>query len=181
MAQRQLVLTVSDTIDLNDPDVRAIRDRTAKWQQLFAPDTERYTLSGYEDLFSQQQDDLVVYDNYAELDTRWFGFERYRKIWEREINSNFPKFVMHRIEMDRIEVSGDLGWTAFTWFGEIEQNAETGWPAQHATHGWRKDGGVWRIVHEHLTSGVKENGEVSTRAPGAPRANHTTLVHRRAA
>ncbi|MEM8754608.1 MAG: nuclear transport factor 2 family protein [Pseudomonadota bacterium] len=181
MAPRKLALMVSDAIDLDKPDVRAIRDRTAKWQQLFAPDTERYTLAGYEDLFSQAPDELLAYDNYAERETRWTGFPLYRSTWEREINGNFPKFVMYRIEMDRIEASGDLGWSAFTWFGEIEQGGETGWPAQHATHGWRKEQGVWRIVHEHLTSGVKEEGEPSMRPVDGSFADPTTLVHHRAA
>ena len=179
MSNRTLTLVVSDAVKLGDPDVEAIRDQTAKWQQLFAPDTERYTLSGYEDLFSRLPDDLVAYDNYAERDTRWLGFDLYRSTWEREINGNFPKFVMYRIEMDRIEISGDLAWSAFTWWGEIEQNGKTLWPAQHATHAWRKVDGVWKIVHEHLTSGVKEDGEESRRPLDAEANNDRVLLHTR--
>ena len=181
MTHRNLVLVVSDEIDLDNPEVRAIRDRTAKWQRLFTPETEPYSLSGYEDLFSQGPKELLIYDNYAQRQTRWFGFDVYRETWEREINDNFPRLVMYRIEMDRISVSGDLGWSAFTWFGEVEQDGKTTWPAQHATHGWRKTGGVWRIVHEHLSSGVKEDGQPLERAVEASLPPDTALVHHRAA
>ena len=181
MTHRTLTLVVSDSVDLDDPDVNAIRDQTARWQRLFAPDAEVYTLDGYEDLFSQEADELLVYDNYAEGDTRWFGFDHYRRTWEHGINANFPKFVMYRIEMDRIEVSGDLAWSAFTWWGETEQNGETGWPAQHATHAWRKTDGRWQIVHEHLASGVKEAGADSRRPVDAGIKGDRVLLHQRAA
>ena len=120
--------------------------------------SQPYRLAGYEDLFVHEPKELLAYDNYAESDTRWLGFDRYRQIWEREINQNFPGFVMYLIEVDRIEVSGDMAWTAFTWYGHVTTSTGQLWPAQHATHGWRRMDGTWRIVHEHLTSGVKEAG-----------------------
>ncbi len=152
MSGSTLTLTLSSTVELTDPAVAELRDRIVKYQQLFSPgNDEPYRLAGYEDLYVRGPKELLAYDNYAESDTRWLGFDRYRQIWEREINQNFPGFVMYLIEVDRIEVSGDMAWTAFTWFGHVTTSTGQLWPAQHATHGWRRVDGIWRIVHEHLT------------------------------
>ncbi|MEM8797022.1 MAG: nuclear transport factor 2 family protein [Pseudomonadota bacterium] len=160
MTQNQLALLISEAVVRDDPDVRAILERIAKWQHLFSPGPQPYTLTGYEDLYVQGADDLIAYDNYAERDTKWFGFATYRRIWEREINTNFPGFIMNLIEVDRVEVSGDLAWTAFTWYGSIITPDGAAYPAQHSTHGWRRVDGVWKIAHEHLTSGVKYEGVI---------------------
>jgi len=169
MAPATLTLTIPPEVDLGDPAVRAVRDRLARWQRLFSPGEERFALDGYEDLYSRRGDELLVYDNYAEADTRWTGFERYRATWDREINANFPGHVMYRVEVDRIEASGDLAWSAATWWGKVEKGGGTLWPAQHATHVWRRIDGEWRIVHEHLTSGVKEAGAEARREPAPAR------------
>ena len=180
MTTNQLDLLTAPAVDLADPDVRALRDRIAKWQRLFSPGSETYSLSGYEDLYLQGPDALLVYDNYAERDTRWLGFDRYRRIWEREINENFPGFVMYRIELDRAEAVGDLAWTAFTWFGRMIGDGGPAWPTQHATHIWRRSGGQWRIAHEHLTSGVKESGaELAGERRTAPFPNGSVHRHSR--
>ncbi|XWN32737.1 MAG: nuclear transport factor 2 family protein [Devosia sp.] len=136
--------------------------QVAKWQQLFSPGAERFSLEAYADLFEDGPDALLIYDNYAASDTRWLGFDRYRRVWEREINTNFPGLLLYRVELDRAEVSGDIAWTAFTWFGRIDLPTEVAWPTQHATHIWRRMEGIWRITHEHLTSGVKESGVLIT-------------------
>ena len=159
MTNSTLTLILSPAIDVKSPVVAEILDRISKWQQLFSPESEPYRLTGYEDLYASGPNELLTYDNYAESNSRWLDFERYRQIWEREISQNFPGFVMYQIEVDRIEVSGDLAWTAFTWFGQVSTAAGLVWPAQHATHAWKRINESWCIVHEHLTSGVKENGQ----------------------
>ena len=179
MTAATLTLETSDAVDLDDSDVVSIRNRIAKWQQLFSPDRDRYTLNGYEDLFSGRGDELLVYDNYAEAETRWFGFERYREVWEHGINANFPKIIVYRIEVDRIEVRNEWAWSAFTWWGETEKDGQTLWPAQHATHVWHKIDGDWRIVHEHLTSGVKEKGQESRRPVDVSQRSSSVYQHRR--
>ncbi|MEM7400123.1 MAG: nuclear transport factor 2 family protein, partial [Pseudomonadota bacterium] len=158
-----LEIVVAPTVDRANPDVAPLIQRVAKWQQLFSPEAEWYRLEGYLDLFEDGPDALLVYDNYAEEDTRWLGFDRYRRIWEREINTNFPGLILYRVELDRAEVTGDVAWTAFTWFGRVALPTGVAWPTQHATHIWRRREGVWRIAHEHLTSGVKEAGVLITK------------------
>lgn len=160
MTDTTLTLVLSPAIDGANPAVIAIRDRIAKWQQLFSPGSAPYRLTGYEDLYANRPSELLAYDNYADVDSRWLGFDRYRQIWEQEINQNFPGFVMYRVEVDRIEVSGTMAWTALTWFGRVKTSAGLAWPAQHGTHAWQNIDGIWQIVHEHLTSGVKEAGQL---------------------
>ncbi|NET11193.1 MAG: hypothetical protein F6K09_37705 [Merismopedia sp. SIO2A8] len=159
-----LTLKVAPHIDTKNSDIAQLRDCIAQWQKLFSPGEQKYSLDGYEHLFAQEEDELLIYDNYAEQDSKFIGFQRYREIWEREINSNFPDFIMHHIELDRIETSNNLAWSALTWWGRVLKNGDALYPAQHATHIWRKVDTEWQIIHEHLTSGVKENGQDSTRS-----------------
>ena len=180
MSSTKLVTNTADNVALDNPAVEAIRGRIARWQELFSPDTEEYSLSGYEDLFAQGPEDLLVYDNFAERDTRWYGFEVYRSTWEPQINSNFPTFVMFRVDIDEIQVNDDLAWSAFTWFGTVVVDGEEQVVCQHATHVWRLIDGLWRITHEHLTSGVKEAGEPAYRDP-LEKAGSRAHIHKRAA
>jgi ketosteroid isomerase-like protein len=174
-----LVLKIVGNVDSNNDDVKKIRKQIVQWQQLFSPGEEQYSLNGYEHLYSQRDNELLIYDNYADKDTRWTGFDRYREIWEREINSNFPGFMMYRIEIDRIETSGDLAWSALTWWGSVVKDGKSFYPAQHATHIWRKVDDEWRIIHEHLTSGVKEDGKESRRPEHTDETNEHTFYHQR--
>ncbi len=180
MNSTKLVTNTADTVALDDPAVEAIRGRIARWQELFSPDTEQYSLSGYEELFAQGPGDLLVYDNFAERETRWYGFDVYRATWEQQINSNFPTFVMFRVDIDEIQVHGDIAWSAFTWFGTVVDHGEEQVVSQHATHVWRLIDGLWRIRHEHLTSGVKEAGQPAFRNP-REKADSRAFVHERAA
>ena len=159
--QQELELTLSKAVNEADPKVRDIREQIARWQHLFSPGPEPYTLSGYEDLYANARGELLVYDDFATPDTRFSGFERYRTIWEEQINANFPGLVLYRIHVDRIELSGNLAWSAMTWWGSIRKNGETLHTSQHGTHVWHRKNGAWQIVHEHLCGPAKENGEES--------------------
>ena len=148
--------------DLN-ADEQAIGRQIERWQRLFSPGDKRYSLEGYEDLFAQEKDELLVYDNFSPDNSGFTGFDTYRDIWEREINEKFPGLLLYHIEIDRIKTNGELGFSAFTWWGSIVIDGELQYSGQHATHIWRKIDGEWRIVHEHLTGPVIENGKQSRR------------------
>ena len=179
MSTTKLVVNVTDRVCLEDPAVLAIHGRIARWQELFSPDSQTYSLTGYEELFAQGPKELLVYDNFAGHETRWYGLDVYRATWESQINSNFPSLVMFRIDIDEIRVSQETAWSAFTWFSTIAMDGEEQIVSQHATHVWCLMDGMWRIVHEHLTSGVKEGGQPAYRDPHEKPASGA-YVHERA-
>ncbi|MEM8781527.1 MAG: hypothetical protein AAGE65_01610 [Planctomycetota bacterium] len=147
----------------------ALLERLARWQQLFSPGDEPYRLAGYEDLYADGEG-LLVYDNFAPDDSRFLGFDRYRVTWELSINRDFPGFVMEEIVVDRLHIADDFAAVAFTWTGDVrgEDGASRVPAAQHATHIWQKSAdGVWRITLEHLTGGVKINGQPYAEAIGS--------------
>ncbi|MEM7626140.1 MAG: hypothetical protein AAF333_11140 [Planctomycetota bacterium] len=170
-SDRELRLT-APVID--HPEAPALIDRLAKWQRLFSPNAEPYRLAGYEDLYADAEG-LLVYDNFAPGDSRFVGFDRYRKTWELSINRDFPGFVMEGIVVDRLHIADDFATVAFTWTGDVQGEDGTSRvpAAQHATHIWQKSvDGLWRITLEHLTGGVKINGRpygeaVEARRPAA--------------
>jgi ketosteroid isomerase-like protein len=159
MANR--LVTPSQT-ELQNDDEKQIRGKIAQWQALFSRGEGRYTLSGYEHLFANS-DELLVYDNFAPVNIRFTGFDTYRTTWERTINEDFPGYVMYRVDIERIEVDGDIAWSAINWWGKITKHGKTTYTSQHGTHGWRRIDGEWRIMHEHLTGPIMENQQEAWR------------------
>lgn len=151
------------TSHLNVPtdDIQQIRDQIAKWRELFSPGNLQYTLDGYEHLFVN--DELLVFDNFSPKNTRFQGFDTYRAIWEQAINADFPGFVITHLDIDRIEVNGDLAWSALTFWAKGVKDDQSYYTSQHGTHIWHKRDGEWQMVHEHLTGPVMENGQESRR------------------
>lgn len=165
LASSDLRLTLFGPEEPKDlsPDQLAIVSQIKRWQRLFSPGEMTYSLKGFEDLFSNEKGALLVYDNFSPENTRFTGFDEYREIWEREINEKFPGLLLYHIEIDRILVNGDLAVSAFTWWGSVLIDGELRHTSQHATHVWHKNDGEWRIIHEHLTGPVIENGKESRR------------------
>jgi ketosteroid isomerase-like protein len=158
-----LIITEVAAVDTNIEDIQQIRQLISQWQRLFSPGEEKYTLNGYEDLYVPDGDELLVYDNFSTENTRFTGFDTYRAIWEKTINEQFPGFIMYRAEIDRIEVSGNLGWSGLTWWGKVAKDGQIVYASQHGTHIWRKVDGKWQMLHEHLTGLAIENGRESRR------------------
>ena len=73
----------------------------------------------------------------------------------------------------RVEVSGDLAWSAINYWGTGERDGQLYEGGQHGTHVWRDaDPGPardWRIAHEHLTQ-ITVKGVENVRYHDAPPA-----------
>jgi ketosteroid isomerase-like protein len=139
-------------------DEQAIRQALQEWRQLYSYGDRPFSFNGYEHLYINT-DELLAYDNVAPDDTRINGWTTYRSVWEPVINENFTGQEITRFEIDRVGVSGDLAWSAITFWFRAKNQGKPFYSSQHGTHIWRKVDGNWRIIHEHMTAPVKVNGE----------------------
>ncbi len=81
-----------------------------------------------------------------------------RRLWEPLINKSFTGQRITRFDVVRTEISGDLAWSAVSFWFEARRDGKPFASSQHATHIWRLTGGQWRIVHEHIMGPVLVGG-----------------------
>jgi len=128
-----------------------IRQKLERWRELFSQ--EKYSLSGYEDLYVNT-DELLVYDSYAPAgcDREIRGWNNYRTLWEQYIPLDFPGWRIINLDITRLEVHGDSAWSTISYVGQGVKNGAEYFGGQHGTHIWKPINGDWCIVHEHLTT-----------------------------
>ena len=140
-----------------------IRAQLERWREMFSLTGKglEFSLEGYTDLYAQGKTagGMLTFDSYvpAWATTQIDGFDDYRSIWEKDVNENFPGWTITRMDILRIEITGseDLAWSALNFWGEgTKKSGEKYYGSQHGTHVWRNLGGVWTIVHEHLTAPI---------------------------
>ncbi len=138
-------------------DQQAIRQRLQELRRLYSPGNRKFGFAGYDVYINT--DELMAYDNLAPRDTQINGWNNYRSLWETVINQSISGQEITRFDIDRIQTSGDLGWSGSTIRFRAKNKGKDFYSSQHLTHIWHKVDGKWRIVHEHAFSPVKVNGK----------------------
>ncbi len=141
----------------NTQDQQAIRQRLQEFRRLYSFGNRKFSFEGYDVYINT--DELMAYDNLAPKDTKINGWNNYRSLWEPFINANSANQEITRFDIDRIETSGDLGWSGVTMRFRAKNKGKDFYSSQHFTHIWHKVDGKWRIVHESAFSPVKVNGK----------------------
>jgi ketosteroid isomerase-like protein len=162
-----LVLSMSQSFAADSADETQIKAAIEKWRGLFSPGEKTFTTKGYEDIFVNSVE-FIVFDNFAAKNTHMKSWDEYAATWNAEIPTNFAGLVIFDLEIYRLNVSGDMAWSAFNFWMRGFPGGKEVYTSQHATHVWRKIDGKWRIVHEHLTGPIKENGTDSIRKANVP-------------
>jgi ketosteroid isomerase-like protein len=138
-------------------DRAALAVQLDRWRQLYGYGDKPFSFSGFEDLYVPDAR-LTAFDNFAPKDTYLSGWDSYRTLWEPLINSAFTGQVITRFDIVRSEVSGDLAWTAISFWFEAKRDGKPFASSQHATHIWHRIDGEWRIVHEHIMGPIIVEG-----------------------
>ncbi|MGL5796461.1 MAG: YybH family protein [Waterburya sp.] len=147
----------TETFKAENQDVQAIRQRLQEFRQLYSPGNRKFSFDGY-DLYIDT-DELHAYDDLSPQNTQINGWKTYKPLWEGIINESISNQRITRLDIDRIETSGDLGWSAITVRFRAKNKGKDFYNSQHLTHIWHKVDGKWKIVHEHAFSPVIENGK----------------------
>ena len=134
-------------------DETAILTALARWRSLYSYGDRPFSFASFEDLYLNS-DELLGYDNFSD-DTRTTGWRAYCALWEPLINASFSGQRITKFNIDRVETSGDLGWSAIELWFTARRKGEPFNSSQYGTHVWRRDGsGRWRIIHEHMTGPI---------------------------
>jgi ketosteroid isomerase-like protein len=158
VAQRAVTTTAQTTPAQTDTqEQQAIRQRLQEFRRLYSFGSRKFSFEGYDVYINT--DELMAYDNLAPKDTKINGWNNYRSLWETFINDSSSNQEITRFDIDRIETSGDLGWSGVTMRFRAKNQGKYFYSSQHFTHIWHKVNGKWRIVHEHAFSPVKVNGK----------------------
>ncbi len=167
--------------DASNQDEAAIYAKFKRWVEMFSATGrgEQFTLEGYEDIYftDDGEDGLLVFDNYSPkwASTQIDGFIQYRRIWERDVNESFPNWTITKMDVLRVEVQGNLAWSALNFWGEGKRADNSSYEgSQHSTHIWRKINGDWKMIHEHLSAPITVKGEANSeynRHPSEPDYN----------
>lgn len=164
-------------IDELSPDQRAVVDKLKAWRHMFSMTGrgEVFDIDRYPQIFmpTERGDEMLTFDQYvpAWASTQIDGVDGYRTVWNRDVNDSFPGWTIEKMDVLRVEVSGDLAWSALNFWGTGIRDGETYTGAQHGTHIWHDidpgNGRDWRIAHEHLTA-ITVKGEAAQRYDGRP-------------
>lgn len=162
-----LTLSMSQGFAADSADETQIKAAIEKWRALFSPGEKSFTTKGYEDIFVNSAE-FIGFDNFAAKNTHMKSWDEYAATWNAEIPTNFAGLVIFDLEIHRLNVSGDMAWSAFNFWMRGFPGGKEVYTSQHATHVWRKADGKWRIVHEHLNGPIRENGGDSIRKANVP-------------
>jgi len=134
-----------------------------RWQEMLSPGTAPFTIKGYEDLFVSDSSLLSFYDASLPYDSRVIGVNRYQGPKLQPQNRMYPNATMYHIELDRIYAEQEFAASYLCAWSYRANPMDMLTNSHHVTHIWRKESGVWRIAHEHVSEGVKEAGYASHR------------------
>ncbi|MEL6320378.1 MAG: nuclear transport factor 2 family protein [Cyanobacteria bacterium J06626_14] len=133
-------------------DEAEIRQLTTEWFAAWSPGQGSVDWDAMGELFVQEPDELLVFDDAGGSVVVLTSWEDYRATWEPFME----QFTEWQIEPEgeiHVNVDGDLAATVFTLTGGgIDQNQNPIEFRQRATHIWQRKGDRWLIVHEHLTT-----------------------------
>eukprot|EP00730_Choanoeca_flexa_P005380 TRINITY_DN11932_c0_g3_i1.p1 TRINITY_DN11932_c0_g3~~TRINITY_DN11932_c0_g3_i1.p1 ORF type:complete len:170 (+),score=38.34 TRINITY_DN11932_c0_g3_i1:225-734(+) len=152
--------------------VTAIKKQLDRWRELWSSTGagKRYNANDYRDLFVDSGDDMLTFDAYVPdwASTQINGFDQYALIWNKDINERFPKWTIVRMDVLRVEVTGDMAWSAMNFWGQgFREDGEHYEGSQHGTHSWKRVDGRWRILHEHLTGPIIVRGVANAKIDSA--------------
>jgi ketosteroid isomerase-like protein len=100
--------------------------------------------------------DFLSYDGMSQDKTVISGYDAYAAIWGPGINA-FKNAELAETRADRTWIGGDVAVTASIAQvrGAMPDGTKLDLPG-HMTLAWKRDGASWRVVHEHMSMGVKE-------------------------
>ena len=134
-----------------------IRSQLDRWFAAWSHGEQPYDAEALRPLFAEGP--IHVVDDFGDRVVVIESFEDYAATWS-PVMADFAEWRIRPVAPPDVQVSGDLAAVTFAFLGRGRTTAgEEVTAAQHGTQIWRRRGGTWVIVHEHLTSDRPENLE----------------------
>lgn len=134
-----------------------IRSRLDRWFAAWSPGSAPFDAEALRPLFAEGP--IHVVDDFGDRVVVIESFDGYAATWS-PVMAGFTEWRIRPAARPVVQASGDLAAVTFAFLGSGRTLAgEAVRAAQHGTQVWRRQGGRWVIVHEHLTSDQPENLE----------------------
>lgn len=150
-----LEISIPEGWDFSEDD-EEIFHLLVRWQEMHSPGNAPFTLKGYEDLFVPDSSQLCFYDASQANVLRVIGKNRYAGTRLKPQNRMYPNTTMYQIKLDRIHAQQNTAASYLRAWSYQANESDRIASSHHVTHVWRKDPCDWRIVHEHISEGIKE-------------------------
>ena len=122
-----------------------------RWIQLWSPGPEVWDAEAFRSLYKQGDGSIVVFDNVGGGVVHLRSFDDYAAQWS-PMMAPMRNWSISLEAPAAIRVSGDLAFATFAFSGGEDVDAPDAVRIrQVGTLVWERDGGVWQIIHEHLT------------------------------
>ncbi len=145
------------TLKMSDTAETEIRRQLDRWFSAWSPGDSPFDAESMRSLFAD--DGIHVVDDFGDHVVTIGSFDDYVATWN-PVMAPIASWAVRQVGQPVVHVAGDLAAVTFVFSGG--GRTKDGDPlkiAQHGTQIWRKRGGTWVIVHEHLTSDKPENVE----------------------
>ena len=134
-------------------DEAKIRELTEQWINIWSPQDKPFTGEGFEKIFSTEENEILVFDNFDNGVVVLHSLQEYLDTWI-PVMQNFSYWEIQLEDNLTISIDGNLAVTTFSWVGGGKtKDGEEVTAKQYGTHTWKRLNGEWRLVHEHLTIG----------------------------
>jgi ketosteroid isomerase-like protein len=136
---------------------QVIRERVNQWEAAWNIGNKPFSMSRFGDLYVQD-DSLLAYDlTSPKTPSIIRGYQRFAKTWEPFMQAFSPWNV--KINNDLVIHAGDrVSVATFTWAfsGKVKADGQPVSGNLHATLVFENRGGKWQIVHEHVSTPVRD-------------------------
>ena len=132
-----------------------IRQRIKDMFIAWSPD-ERDFSAGHVADFYDQSEQYFAFDTLMPTTSVMKGWQSFADNWELAL-TKLNNFRCELKEIISLEVRGDVAWTGLRLaVSAVEiETGKTFDTTQQVTLVWEKQGGTWRIMHEHLSGPVR--------------------------
>ena len=141
-------------------DEQSIRDRLTVMFDGWSPGTGKFTMERVESLYDRGSN-FLAFDTLMPTTSIMDGWPSFLYHWEQAI-SGMRRFECQLEDILRLEVQGDLAWTALLLSvdAELDDGHQQLSAEQQVTLIWQRHEDGWRIVHEHLSGPVRPESRI---------------------
>ena len=138
-----------------------IFSRVKQWEAAWNLDRESFSMNRFGDLYVQNER-LLAYDlTSPDTPSVIRGYQQYAAIWEPFMQRFSPWNIKINDDL-RIQTSDRLAFATFTWkiWGTTKADQQQITGDLHATLVFEQFGETWKIIHEHISSPVRDTANI---------------------
>lgn len=144
---------------------QAIRERVRQWETAWNVGNKPFSMSRFGDLYVKDES-LLAYDlTSPQTPSIIRGYQQFANTWEPFMQAFSPWNV--KINDDLVIRAGErISVATFTWQfrGRVKADGKPVSGSLHATLVFENRGGKWQIVHEHISTPVRDAASAPRRS-----------------